>query len=93
MRGSVNGRVVRADNGEPVEDATVMVLRGAGPAPDIAALTNSAGWFALDELPEGEWLLRAVSTAGETGEARVDVCAGTLASITIEVTRSRSAPK
>lgn len=82
MYGGVRGRVLRADNGEPIADATIMV-RGPGAAPDIAPLTDSAGRFALDGLPEGEWVLRALGPGGERGEARVRVSAGSVADTTI----------
>jgi uncharacterized GH25 family protein len=84
MTGSVRGRVVRAGSGEPVPDATIMV-QGEGSAPDIAPLTNETGFFALDGLPPGEWLIRAVGPAGEAGEVSTMVSAGSVAEITIEV--------
>lgn len=92
MLGSVRGRVVHADNGKPLEDATIIVVRGAGPAPDISPVTNGAGLFMLDELPEGEWLLRAFSPNGETGETTVHVSAGLVADTVIKVTSTHSHP-
>lgn len=85
MPGSVRGRVVRADNGRPLADATIGIVSGAGPAPDIAPLTNSAGWFALEGLPAGEWVLSALGPHGETGGASVRVSAGSVADVTITV--------
>jgi len=85
MSGSVRGRVMRADNGKPLEDATITVVRGSGPAPDISPLTDRAGWFVLDGLLEGEWLLQALGPGGETGESTVQVSAGSVADITINV--------
>lgn len=85
MRGSVRGRVVRMDNGEPVADATITVVSGAGPAPDIAPLTNDAGVFNLDGLPAGEWVLRAIGPDGETGEATAQVSAGSVADMIIRI--------
>jgi Carboxypeptidase regulatory-like domain len=85
MRGRVRGRVVRADSGEPIADAAITVVRGAGPAPDIAPMTDSAGGFALDELPAGDWLLRAHAPGGETGEATARVAGGFVTDIVIEV--------
>jgi uncharacterized GH25 family protein len=83
--GSVRGRVVRADSGDPLGDATITVVRGAGPAPDIAPLTDDAGRFVFDGLPAGQWLLRALGPEGETGEATVRVSANSAANVTIEV--------
>ncbi|MCA1563085.1 MAG: carboxypeptidase-like regulatory domain-containing protein [Acidobacteria bacterium] len=85
MRGSVRGRVVRMDNGEPVADATITVVRGAGPAPDIAPLTNDAGVFNLDGLPAGEWVLRAIGPDGETGDATAQVSVGSVANIIVRI--------
>ena len=73
MTGSVRGRVVRADGGAPVADATVGVLRGAGPAPDIAPLTDALGRFALDGLPPGIWVLAATAPDGARGSAEFSV--------------------
>jgi hypothetical protein len=90
--GSVDGHVVHAGTGLPVENATVTVVKGAGPVPDIAPVTDSGGWFALDGLPPGEWVLRARGPDDETGQAKVTVL-GDVARITIAIGRStRSAP-
>jgi uncharacterized GH25 family protein len=83
--GAVEGHVVRARTGLPVENATVMVAQGAGPSPDIAPVTDSAGWFALDSLPPGDWALRASAPDGETGEVTFRVRASEVAQVTIEV--------
>jgi hypothetical protein len=85
MPGSVQGRVVRADNGNPLGDATITVVRGAGGAPDIAPLTDRRGRFALDGLPAGEWVLRALGPGGETGETTVRVVSGSVVDTVIEV--------
>lgn len=85
MSGSVRGRVVRANNGMPLRDVTIIVVRSAGPAPDIAPLTDGAGRFALEGLREGEWLLRALGPGGETGEATVQMSAGSVTDTIIKV--------
>lgn len=84
-QGSVNGLVERGDTGEPLQDASVSIVHGAGPAPDIGPLTNSKGQFMLDGLPPGEWTLRARGPGDETGEATVQVLPGKAASMTIVV--------
>ena len=58
---------------------------GAGPSPDIAPLTDSGGWFKLDKLQAGEWVLRAHGPGGETGEATVMVSVGSAVTTTIQV--------
>jgi Carboxypeptidase regulatory-like domain len=85
MPGSVRGRVVRADNGRPLADATIGIVRSAGPAPDIAPITNGEGWFALEGLPAGEWELSALGPGGETGSVSVRVSAGSVSDVTITV--------
>ena len=88
MVGSLRGCVVRAGSGEPLGDAAIIVVRGAGPAPDIAPLTDGAGRFEFDGLPAGQWLLRALGPGGEMGEAPVRVTANAMADVVIEVTDS-----
>jgi len=85
MKGNVLGRVIRWDDGSPLADATITVVRGAGPAPDIAPMTDKAGRFAMDELPAGDWLLRAIGPDGELGETTIRVSAGATAKVTISV--------
>lgn len=85
MFGSVHGQVLRANSGKPLEYATIVVMHGAGPSPDIAPLTDSGGWFTLDGLPAGEWILCALGPSGETGEATVKVFAGSVVTIIIQV--------
>lgn len=85
MPGTVRGLVVRADTSAPLADATITVVQGAGPAPDIAPLTNDEGIFALDGLPAGEWVLRATGVAGETGEVSVRVAQGSISDVVIKV--------
>ena len=83
--GSARGRVVRGQNGRPVIDATITIVRGAGPAPDIGPMTDRTGHFVLDGLVEGEWVLRAHAPDGAVGEGTAHVSAGHAAEVTIEV--------
>jgi uncharacterized GH25 family protein len=85
LPGSVHGRVVRADSGEAVEDAMITVVRGAGPAPDMAPVTDAAGRFVFNGLPPGDWVLRALSPTGEIGEASVRVSSDSAAEVTIRI--------
>jgi hypothetical protein len=87
--GSVRGRVVRASDGEPFGEATIMVVSGPGAAPDVAPLTDREGWFVLDDLSPGDWRLRAVGPNGETGDATAHVSAGALNEVTIALGRVR----
>ncbi|MBC7501189.1 MAG: carboxypeptidase regulatory-like domain-containing protein [Herminiimonas sp.] len=81
--GSINGQVRRKDGGAPLAGATVGISHGIGPLPDIALLTNSDGWFTLDDLPVGEWGLRACGPSGEFGEAMTKVASEQVSEIVI----------
>ena len=92
MRGSVRGYVVRADTGAPVADAAITIVRGPGPAPDIAPLTDRNGSFALDQLIEGDWHLRAQGPRDEIGEEVVTVFDNSLTDVTIRVKVGKGNP-
>lgn len=85
QHGSVDGHVIRAATGEPVEDAAITIVKGAGSAPDIAPLTDEQGRFRLDSLPTGDWTLRALAPGGATGDATVRVLPGRIVGLTIVV--------
>lgn len=85
MIGRLIGRVIYANDGMPVANATVSILRGAGPAPDIAPMTDHNGSFALDDLPAGSWLLRAVGQGGEAGLVQVSVRPGSITDTVIKL--------
>jgi len=85
MRGSLQGRVIRGDDGSPIPDATITVMTGPGPAPDIAPVSDDSGVFRLDGLPAGQWTLRAIASDGSRGEAKVSVTAGAVADVIIYV--------
>ena len=71
--GSVRGRVLRLEDNTPLSDVAITIIRGPGSAPDLSALTNEAGWFELDGLSEGTWVIGALSPDGESGTASVYV--------------------
>ncbi len=83
--GSVRGRVVHGATGMPVSDATIGIIRGAGPAPDIAPMTDAEGRFAMDGLPWGAWTLSAVDRDGQRGQAKVKVWGHAIAEIVIQI--------
>lgn len=72
MNEQIRGRVVD-DAGYTVAEATVFVLHGPGPVPDIAALTDAEGRFVFDVLEPGTYRLRAEDPSGNGGEADVTV--------------------
>jgi hypothetical protein len=45
--------VVRSTNGDPLEWVVVLIVAAPGDVPDIAAITNSRGEFALTTHHEG----------------------------------------
>ena len=85
--GSLSGRVIRADDNEPLGEVAVMIVRGPAAAPDVASVTDRDGWFALDDLAPGSWHLRADGPNGETGDATVHVEGGALSEVTILLAR------
>ena len=57
--------------GEPVPGATLSVVRGSVPFPEIALRANQDGVVRL-RLPEGSFVFRAHDAAGQAGEVAVD---------------------
>lgn len=88
LAGSVRGRVVHANNGKPLINATVIVVRGTGPAPDVAPLTDQHGNFLVEGLNEGKWMLRAIGSNGETGGKMVHVHSHSVTHVSIQVQRT-----
>jgi len=81
VNGSLSGYVLRGD--DPVADAAVAVVDGVGSHPDIALVTDTDGWFVLDDLEPGHWRLRAVAQDGATGEAVAEVWRNSMSEMTI----------
>jgi uncharacterized GH25 family protein len=85
MPTNIRGHVRNAETDQPVADATVVLDQGPGPAPDIAAVTDSDGSFSFHGLMAGQWLVVALSPDGERGEAWVDASGPEPADVTIRV--------
>ncbi|WP_426107726.1 carboxypeptidase-like regulatory domain-containing protein [Massilia sp. TSP1-1-2] len=85
LTGSLQGRVLLKATGAPVDGATIVIVRGAGPFPDMAPLTGSDGHFSLDGLAAGEWVLGAYGVSGEQGQGRASVLPDSVAQIVIQV--------
>lgn len=64
----IAGTVVDAE-GRPVEEARVFFVEGPVPLPDIAALTDSSGRFALSAPVSGTYQL-GVASEGPAGLVR-----------------------
>ncbi len=92
MTGSVRGYVVRACGRRPIRDASVVVLGGPAPAPDMSPLTNEDGWFAFDGLAEGQWRLAARGPNSEAGETLVQIYDDSVTEVTIEADEPASPP-
>jgi hypothetical protein len=66
---------VRTLDGEPIEEATVIVV--AGPAHlDIAAITDARGRFQLGNLAPGRYTIRVFADGYEPVSGRVRVYSG-----------------
>ena len=88
LRGTLHGRVVCADTGAPVSNASISIMRGSVPAPDVSPLSDSDGAFVFDELPAGDWVLLALGPGGEIGQATVRMTAGSVIYTFIELITS-----
>ncbi len=83
--GIIAGKVIAANTGFPIENASVMLISGAAPAPDIAPITNAAGEFMFAGLATGAWTLRAVSPDGLAASLRVNLSANQATRVTIAI--------
>ncbi|WP_404379653.1 hypothetical protein [Caenispirillum salinarum] len=83
--GRLLGHVVWSDGSGAVADAAVTVAQAAGPAPDIAPLTDADGRFLLTALPSGHWVLQAMAPDGRTGRAHAAVRADETTEVVIRV--------
>jgi hypothetical protein len=81
--GTRQGRVVDVE-GRPVAGATVSVVWGTVPVPEMALLTDANGGFRL-ALPPGRFRLRAHAPDSASGEAEVD--GGEEGEMVVEVTK------
>lgn len=73
MNDTIRGRVVDAEDGNPVADASVIIVDGPQPVPDIAALTDESGGFALGVPVHGAWRLCIFDQSGTKQEIGVQV--------------------
>lgn len=56
------------EHGDPVQDATVVLVDGPGEFPDIAAVSGEDGSFSFSLLSEGAYRVDVLSPAGERAE-------------------------
>jgi hypothetical protein len=83
MRGSLCGYVVHDDE-RPVARAAVEAVAD-GVAEPRTAWTDPAGWFTLDGLAPGDWLLQAWAPDSRSGEASAPVYGNAFSSVTIRI--------
>jgi len=81
--GAVQGIVVDGE-GRPVAHATIVVVSGTAPVPEIALVADDAGSFNL-RLKHGSFTLEAQGKGGARGWATVEV-AGPIIKTKVEVT-------
>ncbi|MGL4230014.1 MAG: MSCRAMM family protein [Casimicrobium sp.] len=87
---TIAGKVIRLDTGFPVADASVMIVSGPAPSPDIARITDASGAFSFSGLAPGEWLLRAIAPTSQSGQRSVYVAAEATALTSIEIDFSQA---
>jgi len=88
MRGSVRGYVVSSADRNPVQDATVMAVRGpgvTGASPAQLPTTDRDGSFFVDALRAGEWVLSIRGPSGNGAMAVVHVLDNSVSDVTIEI--------
>jgi hypothetical protein len=69
-----SGHVVDA-SGDPVPEATIVIVESSVPMPEIALLADENGRFVV-RLPPGHFRLRAHDPAGEAGEVELEIGEG-----------------
>jgi hypothetical protein len=67
------GGVVRDAAGAPIALARVSFTAGPAPLPDVAALTDAAGHFAITAPQPGRYEVTAFTDDGGSAAASVDV--------------------
>ena len=72
---SISG-VVRAPDGQPVAGARVFFASGPGPFPDIAALTDTQGRFALSARTPGVYQIECAAEGFAAGRETVTALSG-----------------
>jgi Carboxypeptidase regulatory-like domain len=71
----ITGRVSRSD-GQPIAGARVLFASGPGALPDIAALTDGTGRFALAAPLPGDYTLEVVADGFQSQRISATVSAG-----------------
>ena len=74
-RDSIKGRVISNEH-LPIKDATVMITGNSPPHNDIALLTDSDGFYQLDELDPGLYSILISKKKYNSQIKNVDVFAG-----------------
>ena len=72
MNLQLRGRVVDG-TGQPVADATVVVIDAPVPVPDVAAVSDEDGRFVFGGLSAGTYRLRATGPDGNVGGTSIVV--------------------
>jgi Carboxypeptidase regulatory-like domain len=84
--------VVRGPDGEPVPQARVFIAGGPVPVPDIAALTDAEGRFALSLPAAGAYQLECVADGFAPLSTTVEVGGGREAQVELRLIPDRPAP-
>lgn len=82
------GGVVRDGEGRPVAGARVYVVDAPAAVPDIAALTDDGGRFAIGTGPAGRYVVEAAAEGWQPERATVDTRA-TASDVDLQLTVRR----
>lgn len=88
MSERIRGRVLDAEDRSPIADASVIIVEGPAPVPDIAALTDQSGSFALSVPTRGSWRLCIFDQSGSEHEVVVQVPQSSELEVSIEIDMS-----
>jgi len=84
----IRGRVVNAEDGSSIADASAIIVDGPAPVPDIAAVTDQNGEFALSVPTGGKWRLCIFDGSGSEQEVLVEVPQSSELEVALEIDMS-----
>ena len=80
--------MIRAPDGQPVAGARVFFVSGPGPFPDIAALTDDQGRFALSARLPGTYQIECVAEGFASTRETIAALSGQQVAIEISLKRA-----
>jgi len=88
--GSLRGRVLEADTRRPIEGAAVTISGTAIPPIQRSGTSDAAGAFEFDELPDGDYTVRAHATGRAPAQESISLTEGTAGELMLLLERETS---